>query len=112
VRGYESVLGPMEKVSALFAQKTQGVPTSDPRYRSALFYLLTSQTSCYRYWGSGIWTVYGREVRAEESSKDLGVSEPHLILGRAVQVRYYVLVPALKSVLVSHEVAADHRLQF
>ena len=62
VRGYESVLGPMEKVSALFAQKTQGVPSSDPRYRNALFYLLTSQTSCYRYWGSGIWTDYGREL--------------------------------------------------
>jgi hypothetical protein len=62
VRGYESVLGPMEQVSALFAQKTQGVPTSDPRYRNALFYLLTSQTSCYRYWGSGIWTDYGREL--------------------------------------------------
>ncbi len=62
VRGYESVLGPMEKVSALFAQKTEGVPTSDPRYRNALFYLLTGQTSCYRYWGSGIWTIYGREL--------------------------------------------------
>jgi hypothetical protein len=62
VRGYESVLGPMEQVSALFAQKTQGVPTSDPRYRNALFYLLTTQTSCYRYWGSGIWTDYGREL--------------------------------------------------
>jgi hypothetical protein len=52
----------MEKVSALFAQKTQGVPTSDPRYRNALFYLLTSQASCYRYWGAGIWTDYGREL--------------------------------------------------
>jgi hypothetical protein len=62
VRGYESVLGPMEKVSALFAEKTQGAATSDPRYRNALFYLLTSQTSCYRYWGSGIWTDYGREL--------------------------------------------------
>jgi hypothetical protein len=62
VRGYESVLGPMEKVSALFAQKAQGVQTSDPRYRNALFYLLTSQTSCYRYWGSGTWTDYGREL--------------------------------------------------
>jgi hypothetical protein len=62
VRGYESVLGPMEQVSALFAQKTQGVRTSDPRYRNALFYLLTTQTSCYRYWGSGIWTDYGREL--------------------------------------------------
>ncbi len=62
VRGYESVLGPMEQVSALFAQKTQGVPTSDSRYRNALFYLLTTQTSCYRYWGSGIWTDYGCEL--------------------------------------------------
>ncbi len=62
VRGYESVLGPMEQVSALFSQKTQGVRTSDARYRNALFYLLTSQTSCYRYWGSGIWTDYGREL--------------------------------------------------
>jgi hypothetical protein len=62
VRGYESVLGPMEEASALFAEKTQGVATSDPRYRNALFYLLTTQTSCYRYWGSGIWTEYGREL--------------------------------------------------
>jgi Glycosyl hydrolase family 57 len=62
VRGYESVLGPMEQVSARFAQKTKDVPPSDPRFRNALFYLLTSQTSCYRYWGSGIWTDYGREL--------------------------------------------------
>ncbi len=62
VRGYENVLGPMEEASALFAEKTQGAPTSDPRYRNALFYLLTTQTSCYRYWGSGIWTDYGREL--------------------------------------------------
>jgi hypothetical protein len=62
VRGYESVLGPMEEASALFAEKTQWVATSDPRYRNALFYLLTSQTSCYRYWGSGVWTDYGREL--------------------------------------------------
>ncbi|MFZ1108471.1 MAG: phasin family protein [Rhodomicrobium sp.] len=62
VRGYESVLGPMEEASALFAEKTRGVPASDPRYRNALFYLLTTQTSCYRYWGSGIWTDYGREL--------------------------------------------------
>ena len=62
VRGYESVLGPMEQASALFSQKSQGVPTSEPRYRNALFYLLTTQTSCYRYWGSGIWTDYAREL--------------------------------------------------
>jgi hypothetical protein len=69
VRGYENVLGPMEKVSSLFNEKIlkPRVPTSDPRYRNALFHLLCSQTSCYRYWGQGIWTDYGRELcrRAE-----------------------------------------------
>jgi hypothetical protein len=24
--------------------------------------LLCSQTSCYRYWGEGLWTDYGREI--------------------------------------------------
>jgi hypothetical protein len=64
VRGYEHVLGPMEKASSDFYQKVlgNGVSTSDPRYRNALFHLLCSQTSCYRYWGSGIWTDYGREI--------------------------------------------------
>jgi hypothetical protein len=23
---------------------------------------LCSQTSCYRYWGQGLWTDYGREI--------------------------------------------------
>jgi len=64
VRGYESVLGPMEQASARFDEKVAraGVPTSDPRYLKALFHLLTTQTSCYRYWGEGIWTAYGREL--------------------------------------------------
>ena len=62
VRGYGDVLGPLEQTSVLFAQKTTGVDTSEPRYRNALFHLLTSQTSCYRYWGSGIWTDYAREL--------------------------------------------------
>ena len=61
-RGYENVLGPMEKASALFAEKTKGVPASDIRYRKALFHLLCSQTSCYRYWGQGVWTDYGAEI--------------------------------------------------
>ena len=38
------------------------VPTGEQRYRNALFHLLCSQTSCYRYWGQGIWTDYGREI--------------------------------------------------
>ncbi|MGD0078176.1 MAG: glycosyl hydrolase family 57 [Sedimentisphaerales bacterium] len=64
VRGYEKVLGPMEQASALFNQKAlnAGVSTADPRFRKALYYLLLSQTSCYRYWGEGQWTDYGREL--------------------------------------------------
>jgi len=62
VRGYGDVLGPIEKAGALFAQKTKGVPTSEHRYRNALFYLLATQTSCFRYWGTGVWTDYAREL--------------------------------------------------
>ena len=64
VRGYESVLGPMERASSLFYQKaiSAGMSSMDPRYRNALFHLLTSQTSCYRYWGSGKWVDYGKEI--------------------------------------------------
>ena len=64
VHGYDNVLGPMEQASSLFNEKVlkKRVPTTDPRYRNALFYLLTSQTSCYRYWGQGLWTDYAREI--------------------------------------------------
>jgi hypothetical protein len=64
VEGYDNVLGPMEKASSHFNEKIlkAGVPTDDPRYRNALFHLLSSQTSCYRYWGQGLWTDYGREI--------------------------------------------------
>jgi len=64
VRGYKDVLEPMAAASVMFNEKMlrPDVPTSDPRYRKALFHLLTSQTSCYRYWGSGIWTDWGREI--------------------------------------------------
>lgn len=62
-RGYEHVLGPMEEASALFHEKVlaPGVPPTEFRYRKALFHLLLSQTSCFRYWGQGQWTDYGRE---------------------------------------------------
>jgi len=64
VQGYDNVLGPMEEASALFdARVTRpGHPTCEPRYRNALLHLLASQTSCYRYWGQGVWTEYGREL--------------------------------------------------
>jgi hypothetical protein len=64
VQGYEDVLIPMERASSLFYEHVlaRGVSPADPRYRKALFHLLTAETSCYRYWGSGIWTEYGREI--------------------------------------------------
>jgi hypothetical protein len=64
VKGYENILGPMEESSALFFEKAikPKISTNDPRYRKALFHLLCAQTSCYRYWGQGLWTDYGREI--------------------------------------------------
>jgi hypothetical protein len=64
VRGYDRVLAPMDEASSLFHERVlaKGVPADDPRYRNALFHLLTAETSCYRYWGEGIWTDYGAEL--------------------------------------------------
>jgi len=64
VQGYDNVLGPMEEASALFNEVViePGKDTSTPQYRNALYHLLCSQTSCYRYWGQGLWTDYGREI--------------------------------------------------
>jgi hypothetical protein len=64
VRGYDRVLVPMEQASSLFHERVlaRGVPSDDPRYRKALFHLLTAETSCYRYWGEGVWTDYGTEL--------------------------------------------------
>jgi len=64
VRGYDNLLGPMERVSALFYEKVlkRRVPPTEGRFQNALFHLLCSQTSCFRYWGQGIWTDYGREI--------------------------------------------------
>jgi hypothetical protein len=70
VKGYDNVLGPMEKMSAAFNEKVlaKKAKTDEDRYRKALFHLLSAETSCYRYWGQGVWTDYGRELcrRAEE----------------------------------------------
>jgi hypothetical protein len=70
VRGYDALLGPMERVSALFFEKVlrRGVSSTEHRYRNALFHLLASQTSCYRYWGQGVWVDFGHEIcrRAQE----------------------------------------------
>ena len=71
VRGYQGVLGPMESASALFAERAMRgqAKQCDKQHEDALFHLLVSQTSCFRYWGEGAWTDYGRELcrRATEA---------------------------------------------
>jgi hypothetical protein len=64
VKNYESVLDPMKKLSSLFHRKFDGkeVDPHSQEYRQALLYVLLSQASCYRYWGEGIWTDYGKEI--------------------------------------------------
>lgn len=64
VKGYGDVLGPIEKLSAAFHQAFDGreADPTDGFYPEALLYLLVSQTSCYRYWGSGRWTEYAKEI--------------------------------------------------
>jgi len=64
VRGYENLLTPMNQLSARFHQTLDGrtVGQDSQAYRNALFHLLVSQTSCFRYWGQGVWPEYGREI--------------------------------------------------
>ncbi len=64
VKGYENVLDPINKLSVEFHKKVdhKKIDTSSFAYRKALLYLLVSQTSCYRYWGQGIWTEYAKEI--------------------------------------------------
>jgi hypothetical protein len=63
-KGYENLLTPMNRLSARFHQvlDERSVDRNSHAYRNALFYLLMSQTSCFRYWGQGVWTDYGQEI--------------------------------------------------
>ncbi|OEU58913.1 MAG: glycosyl hydrolase family 57 [Desulfobacterales bacterium C00003104] len=64
VRGYENVLDPMNRLSAAFHERFDNVDmdTNKHGFRNALLHLLLSQTSCFRYWGQGIWTDHAREI--------------------------------------------------
>jgi hypothetical protein len=77
VNGYENVLTPMNKLSALFHNKIDRLlqeeaelsqsfsgesVTQQSSYRQALMNNLLLQTSCFRYWGQGAWTDYAREI--------------------------------------------------
>ena len=78
VRGYENVLGPMESASSLFSQKVieRHVPTSDLRYRHALFHLLASQTSCFRYWGEGVRGITAANFATTPPQFSIMISKP------------------------------------
>jgi hypothetical protein len=64
VAGYENLLTPMNQLSAQFHQVLDNKPVdkSSRSYRNALFHLLMAETSCFRYWGQGTWTEYGKEI--------------------------------------------------
>jgi hypothetical protein len=59
-KGYENVLTPMNQFHHTLDNRQ--VDKNSHAYRNALFHLLTAETSCYRYWGQGIWTDYGKEI--------------------------------------------------
>lgn len=68
VQGYENVLEPMNRLSALFHEKYDRLVQEDPSvtqrpdYQTALLYVMLVETSCFRYWGQGTWTDYAREL--------------------------------------------------
>jgi hypothetical protein len=64
VAGYENLLTPMNQLSAQFHQTLDQRPVdkNSHSYRNALYHLLMAETSCFRYWGQGQWTEYGREI--------------------------------------------------
>jgi hypothetical protein len=64
VRGYQNVLDPMNQLSVEFHRRLDGrsPDRKSHEYRNALFHLLSSQTSCYRYWGQGRFTEMAREI--------------------------------------------------
>ena len=64
VKGYDQVLGPINELSAAFHEKfdQKNARKTSRSYKEALLYLLLSQTSCFRYWGQGVWTDYAREL--------------------------------------------------
>ncbi len=64
VRGYENVLDPINRLSALFHDKIDNrqIDRGCYAYRNALYHNLVAQTSCYRYWGQSRWTDYAREI--------------------------------------------------
>ena len=70
VRGYQNVLAPMQRAGTLSASTCwpPACRPATPVTGDALFHLLACETSCYRYWGQGIWTGYGIRARPPRQS--------------------------------------------
>lgn len=64
VKGYEHLLDPINKLSAEFHRRfgEEKIYSTNKYFRKALLYLLLAETSCFRYWGSGLWTDYAKEI--------------------------------------------------
>jgi hypothetical protein len=68
IEGYANVLEPMTSLSAAFHQRFDPMVEADPSvtqtepYQQALLHLLLLETSCFRYWGQGVWTEYASEI--------------------------------------------------
>ena len=74
VEGYGNVLDPMAALSAQFHQRfdaaVAGDPsiTATPAYQQALLCVLLLETSCFRYWGQGLWTDFAQEINRQGQS--------------------------------------------
>lgn len=68
VEGYANVLEPMQDLSARFHRRFDPLVAADPTltaspaYQQALLPVLLLETSCFRYWGQGLWTDYARAI--------------------------------------------------
>ena len=62
VQGYENVLEPMNELSAKFHARFPNGDPGNSNYSEALLYVMLLETSCFRYWGQGVWTDYARSI--------------------------------------------------
>ena len=64
VKGYESVLNPINQLSVQFPKTFDGkkVKSDNPTYKEALLYPLLSKTSCFRYWRKHLWIDYAKDI--------------------------------------------------
>ncbi|MEL6384246.1 MAG: glycosyl hydrolase family 57 [Cyanobacteria bacterium J06626_18] len=65
VQGYDNVMQPLQRLSARFHEVSQDQAWGDHRsaaYHRALLHLLLLETSCFRYWGQGLWTEYAQTI--------------------------------------------------